>query len=43
MNNSNIDIVAGPYELFKLNNKNERVTVAIMGDNEVTWRFYKGS
>ncbi len=40
---SNLEVLAGPYELFHETKKTERVTVAIMGNNEVTWRYYKGN
>jgi hypothetical protein len=38
-----LDIAAGPYELFHESKKTEKVTVAIMGNNELSWRFYKGT
>jgi hypothetical protein len=38
-----VEISAGPYELFNLMNKNDRITLAIMTNNEISWRKYKGN
>ena len=37
-----LDIIAGPYELFHEQKKKDKVTIAIMDNNEVSWRFYRG-
>ena len=38
-----VEVIAGPYELFNLNNKKEKITIAIVNNNELSWRKYKGS
>ena len=37
-----LDIIAGPYELFHELKKKDKVTIAIMDNNEVSCRFYSG-
>ena len=35
-------VIAGPYELQHLSKKDEKATVAIIDNNQVQWRIYKG-